>query len=368
MTTAIEYMQWVGKHLDWFEFHTSQARALRAEIRQWLYTSQDADEAQLLRERFQKMFSNNPVVDTVYAFFREEITRQFAIKRGTYLDQLPKCAVTGRTIRAYGGPEQMWKNPKMFSPHLQRLTGGCRKGMQEIAVMLQKASRSEEKWYRQQKIGVWTLLSVVCYLFGMASALLVMIQMIEAWIEFRTFDAAMLMRFPKSYWTMGKALWVMPAAALLSLILFCVKDKRMYYSGVAGLLWIKDIKRENKARKKFFDCLVQKIKDNGLEQLAVQQCAAAKAIAEKGGDFLEKDDASPQYMGHKGVRQLTQLPLPVVRPNREKREKFYAQLQKTGIVHPFWYFAAGVVLLVLVYGFMRDPAGILPVWRFLHGM
>ena len=32
MTTAIEYMQWVGKHLDWFEFHTSQARALRAEI------------------------------------------------------------------------------------------------------------------------------------------------------------------------------------------------------------------------------------------------------------------------------------------------------------------------------------------------
>lgn len=234
--------------------------------------------------------------------------------------------------------------------------------------MLQKASRSEEKWYRQQKIGVWTLLSIVCYLFGMASALLLMIQMIEAWIEFKAFDAAMLMRFPKSYWTMGKALWVMPAAALLSLILFCVKDKRMYYSGVAGLLWIKDIKRENKARKKFFDCLVQKIKDNGLEQLAVQQCAAAKAIAEKGGDFLEKDDASPQYMGHKGVRQLTQLPLPVVRPNREKREKFYAQLQKTGIVHPFWYFAAGVVLLVLVYGFMRDPAGILPVWRFLHGM
>lgn len=141
----------------------------------------------------------------------------------------------------------------------------------------------------------------------------------------------------------------------------------MYYSGVAGLLWIKDIKRENKARKKFFDCLVQKIKDNGLEQLAVSNAPLPRRLRKKAAIFWKRTTPLPNIWATRSAPADAAAPAGGP-PQPGKREKFYAQLQKTGIVHPFWYFAAGVVLLVLVYGFMRDPAGILPVWRFLHGM
>lgn len=368
MTTEMKYMQWVATHLDWFEFHTPAALQLRREIRAWLYGSQDAVQAIQLQQRFLALFSGNPIQDVLYPTLQQEVRRQFTLKRGTMLAGMPSCAVTGRTIRAYGGPEQRWKDSSLFRRQLHSQAAKADRELRKVADTLLKGAAQEERWYRQQHINAWTLAAVLWYVFGMVSALLVLLPMVLALCREWGLEAALRESFPATHIYMGDALLAVPAVALLSLVLFVVKRKRMYYSAVAGLLWIKDIKRDNRARKRFFQRLVQKLQSEELILLAEQLYRVAGAMTQKGPDLLEKEDRSGEWMGQAGLRRLVQLPLPVIRSDWQKREKFYARIQKNTVQKPFWYFAAGTVLVAMVYGLMREPAGIQAVWNLVHGV
>lgn len=365
MTTAIRYVMWVAKHLEWFEFHTGEARTLRREIRSWMYGSQSDDEARRLQERFKKLFSDDVLMDTLCPLFRRETERQFVVEqREQHLKEMPGCAITGRTIRAYGGPEQTWSKGQMFEQKLMFQLKQDKDWMFRMTKSLREAAAAEKRWYQNNKMGLWTILSILCFAFGAVSAALLLAVLLRSFVYSGEYEAAVAAAFPVTYWRLGDSFAVIPAAALGALVLFCVKCKRFYYSGVASLLWFKEVKRENKARTAFFDRLLQRISHTGLEQTVRQLCAAAAEINGRGDNFLEKEDGSPAYIGDKGVRQLVQLPLPGIRPNWKERERFYLCLPAKGIRKPFWYMTAGLILLIMVYGVMEDPAGIRAIWMF----
>lgn len=347
MTTASNYVMWVAKHLEWFDFHTQEAQLLRRQIRSWMYGTQNADEAEKLQERFKNMFSDDVLVDIVYPFFRREAERQFILKeqRG-FLAGTPKCEITGRTIRAYGGPEESWANGKVFEEKLKFQLKRDKNGIANAVKQLQEDAVEERVWYKKNHMGAGTILCIVCFSLGVVGAVLLLVALLLPILT----GGYMPDGISNAYDLLEGAFIAIPVGALGAVVLFFVKCKRFYYSLVASLLWFKEIKRENTARIKFLDQMKQKIQAGGLERVVERLYAAACELRKTEGACLGKKDPSSAYIGENGIWQLVQAAPPRIRPNWEKRKRFLLLLSQKGIRKPTWYFAAGVTLLIMVFG------------------
>lgn len=348
MTTASNYVMWVAKHLEWFDFHTQEAQLLRRQIRSWMYGTQSADEAEKLQERFKKMFSDDVLVDIMYPFFRRETARQFILKeqRG-FLAGTPKCEITGRTIRAYGGPEESWANGKVFEEKLKFQLKRDKNGIANAVKQLQEDAVEERVWYKKNHMGAWTIFCIACFTLGVVGAVLWLVALLLPVLMGMGYIPEII--FPETYDLFEEAFAAIPVVALGAVVLFFVKCKRFYYSFVASLLWFKEIKRENTARIKFLDRMKQKIQAGGLDQVVERLYAATCELRKTNGACLGKKDPSSAYIGENGIRQLVQAAPPRIRPNWEKRKRFLLLLSQKGIRKPTWYFAAGVTLLIMVF-------------------
>lgn len=349
MTTASNYVMWVAKHLEWFDFHTPEAQLLRRQIRSWMYGTQNADEAEKLQERFKSMFSDDVLVDIVYPLFRREMERQFILmirrRQRAFLEGEPKCEITGRTIRAYGGPEESWANGKVFEKKLKFRLERDKNRIAYAAKQLQEDAMEERVWYKKNHMGAWTILCIVCFSLGVVGAVLLLVALLLPILT----GGYMPDGISDAYDLLEGAFIAIPVGALGAVVLFFVKCKRFYYSLVASLLWFKEIKRENTARIKFLNQMKQKIQAGGLERVVERLYAAACELRKTEGACLGKKDPSSAYIGENGIRQLVQAPPPHICPNWEKRKRFLLLLSEKGIRKPFWYFAAGVTLLIMVF-------------------
>ncbi len=367
MTTEMNYMQWVGRNLDWFSFRTPQARQLRQDIRTWFYGDRDEAGARQLCKRFDRMFSNDVFQDICFPFLRREIARQFMIKdRQSHLASIAEPPIVGTTIRAYGGPEERWRQAAWLSGRLHQQAAQAAQRVRAAAQLLGKGALAERQWYEGRKVRLWTLVCLLWYAFGVASGLALLGQLVNELGFSVDFAGAMSRAFPHTFQRWGGWSYLVPGFALCMACLFFGQVRRLGYTLAGCLLWLKDIRRESVARSAFYHQFVQRLKEGAMDKLADELCACVRPLAARQTGFLEKEDASGPLL-NKGVEGLAGLPLPKIRPQWEKREKFYRNLQKNSLKRPGFYLAAGVVLTLLVYGFMADPAGLLPVWRLVRG-
>ncbi len=368
MTTEMNYMQWVGRNLDWFSFRTPRARQLRQDIRTWFYGDRDEAGARQLYQSFTGMFSGDVFQDICVPFLRREIARQFLIKnRPAHLASLAEPAIVGVTLRAYGGPEERWRQAGWLSERLHRQAEWATPRVRAAAQLLGKGALAEQQWYEQRRIRLWTLVCLLWYAFGVVSGLLLLAQLLNGLGFSLDFAGAMARAFPRTFQRWGGWSYLVPGFAVCMLGLFFGKARRLGYTLAGCGLWLWDIRRESAARSLFYHQFVQRLKEGAIDQLAEELCACVRPLAARQTGFLEKEDTSGLLLQDKGVERLAGLPLPHLLPRWEKREGFYRNLQKNSLKRPGFYLAAGVVLTLLVYGFMADPAGLVPVWRLVRG-
>lgn len=315
-----EHLCWLMEHIEYFSFRTPEALELKQHMRRWYYSSRrPAVRAVWLYKQFYSFFSGNEILDTLGGTLWD-VARQSPLGNRaeweTALSGIP-CAVTGRSIRAYGGSEECWKNETHWKT---RLTLAQTDAEQQIASALEKLDRlcrKEEAWYRRcgmtvpaalvSLLGLIALLFSGVYFFSLAGILL------------RGGGLTGVAASQPVSTLLGQNATLLLIAACLSLTAsLLLQAPHMLLTLCAGGIWIFSQKRAFRQRQKQIGQVRLGMEKEGFSHYCEKLRLAAQQLSEQPWDVPENEDFTRHLLNRDGLKSMFQtVPLRNLRKSRD---------------------------------------------------